>query len=675
MATIQILDGGMGRELKRMGAPFRQPEWSALALMEAPHFVGMAHDAFVRNGAQVITTNSYAVVPFHIGEERFASQGVALARLAGEIARQSAHKAMHPADAGPGRRVLVAGSLPPAMGSYRPDLFEQAASVRIHKTLIEGMDASVDVWLAETQSSIAEVRAAHAALAGNAKPLWISFTLDDEPAPGHTTLRSGEPVGDAVRVALELGAKAVLFNCSQPEVMQAAVVKAAEVVRGAGVAVDVGVYANAFPPQPKKATANATILDIRADLNPQNYLDWARIWVASGATIVGGCCGISPEHIGVLAGALGTQPPRAQIESPQSEGKASLTEPRLTSLSHGGGCGCKIAPGMLSEILKTTTAMPLPAELLVGIETADDAAVYQLNATQALIATTDFFMPIVDDPFDFGRIAATNAISDVYAMGGTPIMALALVGMPIQVLSTDTIGKILAGGAAVCKAAGIPIAGGHTIDSVEPIYGLVALGLVHPKQVKRNADARVGDCLVLGKPLGVGVLSAALKKDKLDAVGYARMIAVTTQLNTPGPELAAHAGVHALTDVTGFGLAGHALEMARGAGVMVQIDWASVPLIEGVRALVQQGLVTGASGRNWAAYGAQVEMAADLPASARDLLSDPQTSGGLLVSCAAESVADVLAIFAKHGFDAAAQVGVIRAAGADAGSPKLRVVN
>jgi len=372
---------------------------------------------------------------------------------------------------------------------------------------------------------------------------------------------------------------------------------------------------------------------------------------------------------------LGTQPPRAQIESPQSEGKASLTEPRLTSLSHGGGCGCKIAPGMLSEILKTTTAMPLPAELLVGIETADDAAVYQLNATQALIATTDFFMPIVDDPFDFGRIAATNAISDVYAMGGTPIMALALVGMPIQVLSTDTIGKILAGGAAVCKAAGIPIAGGHTIDSVEPIYGLVALGLVHPKQVKRNADARVGDCLVLGKPLGVGVLSAALKKDKLDAVGYARMIAVTTQLNTPGPELAAHAGVHALTDVTGFGLAGHALEMARGAGVMVQIDWASVPLIEGVRALVQQGLVTGASGRNWAAYGAQVEMAADLPASARDLLSDPQTSGGLLVSCAAESVADVLAIFAKHGFDAAAQVGVIRAAGADAGSPKLRVVN
>jgi selenide, water dikinase len=227
------------------------------------------------------------------------------------------------------------------------------------------------------------------------------------------------------------------------------------------------------------------------------------------------------------------------------------TQPRLTSLSHGGGCGCKIAPGVLSEILKGTTQMPVPKELLVGIETADDAAVYRLNDEQALIATTDFFMPIVDDPYDFGRIAATNAISDVYAMGGTPIMALALVGMPVNVLSTDTIGRILKGGQDVCQAAGIPIAGGHTIDSVEPIYGLVALGLVHPKYVKRNADAKVGDRLVLGKPLGVGVLSAALKKDQLAPEGYAQMIANTTKLNTPGPELAKLAGVHALTDITG----------------------------------------------------------------------------------------------------------------------------
>ena len=338
------------------------------------------------------------------------------------------------------------------------------------------------------------------------------------------------------------------------------------------------------------------------------------------------------------------------------------TQPRLTSLSHGGGCGCKIAPGVLSEILKGISAMPLPEALMVGIETADDAAVYKLNDEQALIATTDFFMPIVDDPFDFGRIAATNAISDVYAMGGKPILALALVGMPINVLSTETIAKILEGGASVCRAAGIPIAGGHTIDSVEPIYGLVALGLVHPSRVKRNADARVGDKLILGKPLGVGILSAALKKEKLDAAGYAQMIAVTTQLNTPGPDLAALQGVHALTDVTGFGLAGHALEIARGARCTVEINWASVPLLDGVRALAAQGMVTGASGRNWAGYGADIGLSPGLSALDQALLSDPQTSGGLLVSCAPDAVDAVLAIFKQHGFAQATEIGQISAA-------------
>lgn len=338
-------------------------------------------------------------------------------------------------------------------------------------------------------------------------------------------------------------------------------------------------------------------------------------------------------------------------------------EPRLTSLSHGGGCGCKIAPGVLSEILKSGSGLPVPAELLVGIETADDAAVYQLNDEQALIATTDFFMPIVDDPYDFGRIAATNAISDVYAMGGKPILALALVGMPISVLSTDTIGKILAGGQSVCQAAGIPIAGGHTIDSVEPIYGLVALGLVHPKRVKRNADAKPGDRLILGKPLGVGVLSAALKKDQLGAPGYAQMIANTTQLNTPGPDLAALEGVHALTDVTGFGLAGHALELARGAGCTVHIDWARVPLLDGVRQFAAQGLITGASGRNWAAYGQEVTLPPGFAAHDQALLSDPQTSGGLLVSCAPECVDAVLAVFRRHGFEAAAEIGQISSTG------------
>ncbi len=349
-------------------------------------------------------------------------------------------------------------------------------------------------------------------------------------------------------------------------------------------------------------------------------------------------------------------------------------EPRLTSLSHGGGCGCKIAPGMLSEILKGTASafanFAVPSALMVGIETADDAAVYRLNDEQALIATTDFFMPIVDDPHDFGRIAATNAISDVYAMGGKPILALALVGMPIDVLSTKTIGRILEGGASVCRAAGIPIAGGHTIDSVEAIYGLVAIGLVHPDRVKRNADARTGDVLILGKPIGVGVLSAALKKGELDDAGYARMIDCTTRLNTPGPDLAALPDVHALTDVTGFGLAGHALEMARGAGCDVDIDWASVPLLADARALAGRGFVTGASGRNWAGYGADVDLSSSLDADDRALLTDPQTSGGLLVACAASSTDDVLSTFARHGFADAAVIGRI---GSTSDRPTLSV--
>ncbi len=353
------------------------------------------------------------------------------------------------------------------------------------------------------------------------------------------------------------------------------------------------------------------------------------------------------------------------MNAPALTAPTSATQPRLTSLSHGGGCGCKIAPGVLSEILKGLSGMPVPKELLVGIETADDAAVYWLNDEQALIATTDFFMPIVDDPFDFGRIAATNAISDVYAMGGKPIMALAIVGMPVNVLSTETIAKILDGGQSVCREAGIPIAGGHTIDSVEPIYGLVVMGLVHPKRIKRNGDAKVGDRLILGKPLGVGVLSAALKKDALDAEGYAQMIANTTQLNTPGPDLAALDGVHGLTDITGFGLAGHALEMARGAKAAIHITMARVPLLPGVRELAAQGMVTGASGRNWAAFGAEVKLGSNLHPVDQALLSDPQTSGGLLVACTPESVEDVLAIFARHGFAAAANVGEIVA---DAGN-------
>src|ERR1700712_3201274 len=260
---------------------------------------------------------------------------------------------------------------------------------------------------------------------------------------------------------------------------------------------------------------------------------------------------------------------------------------KLTSFSHGGGCGCKIAPGVLSEILKNSNGFPIPKELVVGIETADDAAVERLNDTQALIAPTDFFMPIVDDAFDFGRIAATNAISDVYAMGGTPIMALALVGMPINKLPIETIGQIIRGGEAICAEAGIPIAGGHTIDSVEPIYGLVVLGLVHPSKVKRNADAKAGDKLILGKPLGVGILSAALKKNMLDAAGYAAMIENTTKLNKPGKTLSDLRGVHALTDVTGFGLLGHLLELSRGAGLTAKLDMSRIPLLPNVQQLAE----------------------------------------------------------------------------------------
>ncbi len=345
------------------------------------------------------------------------------------------------------------------------------------------------------------------------------------------------------------------------------------------------------------------------------------------------------------------------------------TEPiKLTSFSHGGGCGCKIAPGVLSEILKNTNGFPVPKELMVGIETADDAAVYKLNDEQALIATTDFFMPIVDDPFDFGRIAATNAISDVYAMGGTPIMALALVGMPINKLPIDVIGKIIKGGESICAEAGIPIAGGHTIDSVEPIYGLVVLGLVHPSKVKRNADAKAGDLLVLGKPLGVGVLSAALKKGVLGEEGYKAMIDNTTKLNKPGKALSELPGVHALTDVTGFGLLGHLLELARGAKLTAKLNMSQIPLLPGVEKLAHDGFFTGASGRNWDAYGKDVLLSPNISQPQHTLLTDPQTSGGLLVSCDPSSVDEVLALFRNHGFEHAAVIGEMTT-----GEPRVQV--
>ncbi|MDO8786558.1 MAG: selenide, water dikinase SelD [Sulfuritalea sp.] len=330
---------------------------------------------------------------------------------------------------------------------------------------------------------------------------------------------------------------------------------------------------------------------------------------------------------------------------------------RLTEFSHGGGCGCKIAPAVLTELLASAPVRGLPAALLVGTETADDAAVYKLNESQALVATTDFFTPIVDDPYEFGRIAATNAISDIYAMGAKPILALAVVGMPLDKLPLDVIGKILEGGESICAAAGIPIAGGHTIDSVEPIYGLVVLGLVHPDRVKTNAAARPGDVLILGKPLGVGVLSAALKKGALDAAGYDAMIASTTKLNTPGRRLATLDAVHALTDVTGFGLLGHLLEVCRGAKLSAFLDMGKIPLLAGVERLATAGYITGASSRNWTAYGEDVALDATITTMQRALLTDPQTSGGLLVACAPAAVDEVLDMFRAEGFATAAVIG------------------
>jgi selenide,water dikinase len=333
---------------------------------------------------------------------------------------------------------------------------------------------------------------------------------------------------------------------------------------------------------------------------------------------------------------------------------------RLTSLSHGGGCGCKLAPAVLEKIIAGTVGGLTPPDLLVGVETADDAAVYRINDSQAIVATTDFFMPIVDDPFDFGAIAATNAISDVYAMGGTPLFALALVGMPIDKLPVETIRRILEGGQSACRRAGIPVAGGHSVDSVEAIYGLVAIGLVDPRHLKRNSAARPGDAVVLGKPLGVGIYSAALKQDRLGEAQYRAMLETTTQLNTPGPRLARLDGVHALTDVTGFGLLGHLLEVCKGAGVRATVRWDALPLLPDAETLAREGNVTGASARNWTGYGSLVDLGSR-DKTARALLTDPQTSGGLLVTCAPGAVDEVLAVFRAEGFERAAVIGEIQA--------------
>ena len=320
-----------------------------------------------------------------------------------------------------------------------------------------------------------------------------------------------------------------------------------------------------------------------------------------------------------------------------------------------------MTPALLREVLAKAPPGVIDANLLVGNESSDDAAVYRLNDEQALVATTDFFMPIVDDGYDFGRIAATNALSDIYAMGARPILALAVCGMPVGKLSADEIAQILAGGQSVCTAAGVPLAGGHSIDSPEPIYGLVALGLVHPARVKRNDRARAGDVLILGKALGVGILSAALKKGDLSEKAYRQMIDTATLLNTPGMALAEMDDVHALTDVTGFGLLGHLLEICRGSSVGARLRFDDLPILPGALSLAQAGYVTGASARNWSSFGADVDLAPGMSEWQRNLLTDPQTSGGLLAACAPAAAERVLQIFQAQGFKDARTIGTLTA--------------
>lgn len=328
---------------------------------------------------------------------------------------------------------------------------------------------------------------------------------------------------------------------------------------------------------------------------------------------------------------------------------------RLTQYSHGGGCGCKIAPSQLQEILKHVPLQVTDPQLLVGADTSDDAAVYQVSETQALVLTTDFFMPIVDDPIDFGRIAATNALSDVYAMGGTPILALAVLGMPINTLPMEAIQGIMQGGAKVCQEAGIPLAGGHSIDSPEPIFGLVAAGLVDPQRVRRNTSAQPGDALILTKPIGIGVMTTAVKKGQLSEAGYAEVLATMTQLNRVGSQLAGLDPVQAMTDVTGFGLFGHLLEICRGSQVRAELVYEQIPVLQEALSLAQEGIFPGAARRNWQGY--QGVEAADLPEWQQLLLSDPQTSGGLLVAVEPQGTAEVLQLLQENGFDRARVIG------------------
>jgi selenide,water dikinase len=326
-------------------------------------------------------------------------------------------------------------------------------------------------------------------------------------------------------------------------------------------------------------------------------------------------------------------------------------EIKLTQYSKGGGCGCKIAPSVLQNILQSDHKFNAP-ELLVGNESSDDAAVYQLNNETAIISTTDFFLPIVDDAFTFGRIAAANAISDVYAMGGTPIMAVAILGWPIEKLPADLAQKVLDGGRSICREANVPLAGGHTIDSSDPIFGLAVTGTVPVKHLKKNNTAQLGDELFLTKPIGVGVLATALKRGVLEAEHYEVLIDQLTTLNSVGMELGKIKGVHALTDVTGFGLIGHLIEMATGSGLGATLNYSSVKKIAGIDTYLKARTIPDATFRNWNSYSSQVKFEKGVNVmEAFNLLPDPQTNGGLLIAVAPDAIDEVKNILISSGLE------------------------
>ncbi|UXN06223.1 selenide, water dikinase SelD [Bartonella sp. HY761] len=331
----------------------------------------------------------------------------------------------------------------------------------------------------------------------------------------------------------------------------------------------------------------------------------------------------------------------------------------LTKLAHGGGCGCKLAPAVLQKMLTNQPKFGPFNGLVVGNEASDDAAVYALDDNNLIIATTDFFMPMVDDPIMFGRIAGANAISDIYAMGGRPLMALAILGMPIDKLSPDIIAKILQGGQEIAAEAGIAVAGGHSIDCPEPVYGLAVIGSATPKTLRRNDTAKACDTLLLLKGLGVGIYSAAFKKGALSDGNYNEMVASMTKLNIIGMELAKMDSVHAMTDVTGFGILGHALEMARGSNLELRLHFDRLPFLSDALKLAGEGYITGASKRNFDSYGDAIRFEKALSDHQKALLTDPQTSGGLLVAVAPENAKDVMALALSNGYERASIIGEV----------------